>query len=231
MTRICGALLVSALLAAPASAQHEEHAGAGTTEQLGTVDFETSCAPAVRADFNRAVALLHSFWFPEGLKAFNDVLQRDPSCTIAYWGIALSLWNNPHNAPPAPNLAPALAAIRAWARCWNTFVSEALPSQLLLISGIPPSCDTISPPGISAAVVLADGTSYSFAAGMADREAGRAMQPGDRMMQGSVGKTYVAAVALQLVTENKLDLDAPISRWLGDAPWFDRLIRLERHLK
>ena len=95
MTRIPGALLVSALLAAPASAQHEQHPTAASSEKLGTVDFATSCAPAVRAEFNRAVALLHSFEFRPAMEGFGRVLERDASCAIAYWGIALCHWQNP----------------------------------------------------------------------------------------------------------------------------------------
>ena len=49
------------------------------------------------------------------------------------------------------------------------------------------------------------------------------MRPTDRMLQGSVGKTYVAAVALQLVAEGRLDLDAKIEHYLGGEPWFGRL--------
>jgi hypothetical protein len=53
----------------------------------------------------------HSFWYRASQEIFEETLKADPTCAIAYWGIALSLWNNPHNPPPAPNLAPALAAI------------------------------------------------------------------------------------------------------------------------
>jgi tetratricopeptide (TPR) repeat protein len=77
-----------------AAAQHEQHAGAAG-EKLGTVHFDTSCKAEVRADFDRAVALLHSFEFRPAAEAFNGVLGRDPSCAIAYWGIALCHWSNP----------------------------------------------------------------------------------------------------------------------------------------
>ena len=60
-------------------------------EKLGTVSFENSCSAAVQPHLQRAVALLHSFWWSEGDKAFRDVLQRDPGCAIAGWGIA-ALW-------------------------------------------------------------------------------------------------------------------------------------------
>jgi hypothetical protein len=63
-------------------------------EQLGEVSFPTSCQPAVQAKFTRAVALLHSFWFAEGEKAFREVLAQDPGCAIAGWGIAAILIGN-----------------------------------------------------------------------------------------------------------------------------------------
>ncbi len=80
-------------LMAPAQ-QHDQHAGA-PPERLGTVHFETSCRPAVRTSFDRAVALLHSFWYSAAIDAFNGVLKADPSCAIAHWGIAMSQWGNP----------------------------------------------------------------------------------------------------------------------------------------
>jgi len=52
-------------------------------EKLGNVTFPTSCDPKVQARFNRAVAMLHSFWFQQGEKAFREVLERDPQCAIA----------------------------------------------------------------------------------------------------------------------------------------------------
>ncbi len=78
-------------------------------------------------------------------------------------------------------------------------------------------------PGMTAGVVLADGTVIGLAAGFSDRETKRPLEPSDRMLAGSVGKTYVAAVALQLVREGRIGLDDKIERWLGDEPWFARL--------
>jgi len=70
--------------------------GSGThaQEKLGKVTFSTSCNPKVQARFNRAVAMLHSFWFQQGEKAFREVLERDPQCAIATWGIAAILIGN-----------------------------------------------------------------------------------------------------------------------------------------
>ena len=78
-------------------------------------------------------------------------------------------------------------------------------------------------PGISAAIVLANGELISVAAGVSDRETKATLTPLDRMLIGSVGKTFAAARAVQLVEAGVLDLDAPISTYLGDEPWFARL--------
>ena len=78
-------------------------------------------------------------------------------------------------------------------------------------------------PGGTAGFALADGTSFGIAVGVSDRTAGTPMNPADRMLLGSVGKTYVSAVALQLIHEGKFSLDDPIARYLGREPWFTRL--------
>ncbi len=67
-------------------------------EKLGTVNFNTSCSPAVQVDFNRAVALMHSFQFARAIEGFQAVLAKDPACSMADWGIALSNWGNPFAA-------------------------------------------------------------------------------------------------------------------------------------
>ncbi|HEY7402230.1 MAG TPA: serine hydrolase domain-containing protein [Candidatus Angelobacter sp.] len=77
-------------------------------------------------------------------------------------------------------------------------------------------------PGATAAVVMPDGQVISISTGLSDVEAGRAMKPTDRILAGSIGKTYFAAVMMRLVFEKKLDLDAKISRWISDEPWFHR---------
>ncbi|HVG43920.1 MAG TPA: serine hydrolase domain-containing protein [Longimicrobium sp.] len=77
-------------------------------------------------------------------------------------------------------------------------------------------------PGATVGVTLPGGRTLGLSTGLAD-SSGVAMRPRDRMLAGSVGKTFVAAVALQLVQEGKLGLDQPISTWLGNEPWFDRL--------
>ena len=97
LLRACIALVCAVIFAMPAAAQHDTHGTPGAADDIGAahVKFETSCAAAVRDDFNKGVALLHSFWFPQATDAFNRILKQDPNCAIAHWGIALSSWGNP----------------------------------------------------------------------------------------------------------------------------------------
>jgi hypothetical protein len=81
-----------ALAAASLGAQDHQH---GTPEKLGTVHFETSCAAAAQVQFDRAMALLHSFEFGPAIQGFSSTLAADPGCSIANWGIALARWGNP----------------------------------------------------------------------------------------------------------------------------------------
>jgi D-alanyl-D-alanine carboxypeptidase len=78
-------------------------------------------------------------------------------------------------------------------------------------------------PGVTLGIVLPDGKEISLASGLADIEAKIKMKPTDRILMGSIGKTYVAATALQLVKEKKFSPDDKISLYLGDEPWFKRL--------
>ena len=97
-------------LAVAAAAQHQHQAGGQT---LGKVHFETSCKPDVRDSFDRAVALLHSFEFGSAIEGFSGVLQKDPSCAMAHWGIALSRWGNPFAGLKGPAaLEPGREAAR-----------------------------------------------------------------------------------------------------------------------
>jgi tetratricopeptide (TPR) repeat protein len=71
----------------------EGHLHAHAEEKLGTVSFPTSCASAVQKPFELGVALLHSFWYDEAYRQFQQVADQDPQCAIAYWGEALSLFH------------------------------------------------------------------------------------------------------------------------------------------
>ena len=74
----------------------------GAQEKLGKVDFPISCSTEAQAQFNRAVAMLHSFWFPQAPKAFTAVSEADPGCAMAHWGIAISQRANPLVGAPDP---------------------------------------------------------------------------------------------------------------------------------
>ncbi len=86
------AAVLLALMASRSLANDHHH---GTGEQLGAVHFATSCNGAAQNDINRAVALLHSFDFNRAIDDFEAALDKDATCAIAYWGIALSDWGNP----------------------------------------------------------------------------------------------------------------------------------------
>ena len=94
-------VLLLIFCAVPATAQEDhsqhQHAVAG----LGTVDFRTSCNAAAQTLISRATALLHSFGYEESRIAFNDAAKADPSCAMAYWGVART-WYHPIWAPPSP---------------------------------------------------------------------------------------------------------------------------------
>lgn len=95
-----------------ASAQHSEHGTPRETPpwKLGEVNFPVSCNALAQNDFNRAMALFHSFWFGPAKESFAKVLEDDRSCGMAYWGIAIMSMGNPFAWPPSPNALKAAAA-------------------------------------------------------------------------------------------------------------------------
>jgi tetratricopeptide (TPR) repeat protein len=92
-------------LAAVSLSSSAAGAPSGTQEHLGTVSFPVSCAPAVQSSFNRGVALLHDFWYEEARPQFERILKSDPGCSMAHWGIAMSvfhqIWDRPNEATMA----------------------------------------------------------------------------------------------------------------------------------
>ena len=100
---VCVSLLGGA---APAAAH-------GAPGEFGTVKFPVSCRPGVQEQFERAVAMLHSFFFPETVKAFEAIIAADPDCAMAYWGLAMSQRPNPLVPPwPADSLKRAFEAVQ-----------------------------------------------------------------------------------------------------------------------
>jgi tetratricopeptide (TPR) repeat protein len=108
------AVLVACATVVSLAAQHEHP----VPEKLGNVDFPVSCSPAVQSQFNRSVALLHSFAYTAAEKGFRGVLDRDPACAMARWGLAMSyyhqLWEPPLRAADyakgSSELEPAMLA-------------------------------------------------------------------------------------------------------------------------
>ena len=93
----------SLTLATSGAALAQDHAGHGApADRLGSVTFQNTCADAVKPQVNRGVALLHSFWFDEAIRTFNDVAAKDPKCGISQWGVALAMWGNILAAGPQP---------------------------------------------------------------------------------------------------------------------------------
>jgi tetratricopeptide (TPR) repeat protein len=90
-----------------------DNATPGGVERLGTVSFQTSCAPAVSAEFDRGVALLHDFWYDEARPQFERILKEDPSCAMAHWGIALAGFHQIWERPGAAGMALGWSEMQA----------------------------------------------------------------------------------------------------------------------
>ena len=81
-------------------------------EKLGKLSFPTSCDPKVQAEFERGVAMIHSYWFLIARRTFEGVLRQDPNCAMAHWGIALDLLGNSlATVPPRADAEAAWAAL------------------------------------------------------------------------------------------------------------------------
>jgi tetratricopeptide (TPR) repeat protein len=95
-----------------ASAQDMEHHDHPAPERLGAVSFPTSCSPAVKPAFDRALALLHSFTYALADKAFADVAARDPACAMAHWGMAMTHYHQLWDPPTGEELRQGAAQVR-----------------------------------------------------------------------------------------------------------------------
>ena len=100
-SRIAGIFFTATLIA------FIDQAAARAEERLGEVNFPISCSTQAQAQFNRGVALLHSFFFPETVKAFSAIAEKEPSCAMAYWGVAISQRPNPLVGPFAGDVLKA----------------------------------------------------------------------------------------------------------------------------
>jgi hypothetical protein len=112
MKRIAYLLLFSCLFSLSSFADDDKdhpHHEDLTTAQLGTVHFPVSCATSVQKPFERGVALLHSFWYEEAEKEFLQIVKDDPTCAMAHWGVAMSIWHQLWNEPDEKVIKRGLA--------------------------------------------------------------------------------------------------------------------------
>ena len=100
----------------PLAAQDHEH---GRGETVGRVVFPVSCNSQAQQRFERAMAILHSFWWEEGTQAFRSVIEADSTCAMGYWGIALNAWGNPLAGGPSGDVLRAAAASAERAAAMN----------------------------------------------------------------------------------------------------------------
>ncbi len=92
--------------------QHEHAVESGDPGQLGEVHFPVSCTAHAQQDFNRAAAMLHSFWYEAAEQAFSVVAEKDPNCALAHWGVAMSRFRQLWEEPTPEDLAIAQDALR-----------------------------------------------------------------------------------------------------------------------
>lgn len=111
ITFICVVLLagVCAAFVPPAVVQHERPAS--ESGKLGKVSFSVSCEPSVQPQFNSVVAMLHSFWYEKASDTFAAIAQKDPTCGMAYRGIAMTYYHQVWQAPGPADLEAGIAAV------------------------------------------------------------------------------------------------------------------------
>jgi len=105
------ALLVMVPVAHAAKKPESTTRTLGDLGKVGTVHFPTTCDPAVQKEFERGVALLHSFFYAEARKVFEGVAQRDPQCAMAWWGVAMTYYHPLWAPPDSAELAAGQAAV------------------------------------------------------------------------------------------------------------------------
>ena len=112
MRKLIWILCIAAVYCGVAVADEGHHHEELTQEQLGTVHFPVSCAPDVQKSFEKGVALLHSFWYEESGKAFQEIQKQDPKCAMAYWGEGMSAWHQLWGHPDAKTIKKELAGLK-----------------------------------------------------------------------------------------------------------------------
>jgi tetratricopeptide (TPR) repeat protein len=106
---LCSAfVLVSFFVVCTAQENHQHEHGAD--EKIGQVHFATACDSA-QDEFDRAVAMLHSFWYEKASEAFSEIARRHPSCAMAHWGVAMTFYHPLWERPNAEALKNGWAAV------------------------------------------------------------------------------------------------------------------------
>lgn len=110
--RVSLALLLAGLASTVrAHEQEAHHRGEVNLEQVGHVAFPVSCRPDQQKRFEQAVAVLHSFWYEQSERLFREILEADPSCAIALWGVAMSLYHPLWQPPDTASLKLGVEAV------------------------------------------------------------------------------------------------------------------------
>ena len=99
---VCACILFSLQGSAFGDEMQAHHHDA--TEKLGSVSFPISCAPDSQKPFERGIALMHSFGYEEAEAQFVEIVQKDPACAMAHWGVAMSLFHQIWERPAEPSL-------------------------------------------------------------------------------------------------------------------------------
>jgi tetratricopeptide (TPR) repeat protein len=113
MTKCVFLLSLASLLFSFSLLAQEEHQHSEPLDKIDKVSFPITCNQSVHKEFERGLALLHSFWYEEAQKSFKEVLDKDPHCAIAYWGQAMSIYRPLWNRPTASDLQNGRMLIQA----------------------------------------------------------------------------------------------------------------------
>jgi tetratricopeptide (TPR) repeat protein len=140
-------LAMAALTFSFTSASAAEAPALGDLGKVGSVSFPTSCDPALQPEFERGLALLHSFFYAEARRVFTSVASKDPECAMAHWGIAMTHWHPLWTPPDSTELDAGLAATRR-----ATAASKQAPRETGFVKAIAAYYEaTATPAAIAAA--------------------------------------------------------------------------------
>src|SRR6476646_690340 len=146
--RLCLSVLILVVIGsvAAANAENSNAPEPGDLRAVGKVEFPISSDTAVRPEFERGVALLHSFFYEEARRIFTAAAEKDPNCAMAQWGIAMTWWH-PIWTPPTPDEMSAgkAAAAKAMAMTAGTDRERRFITALNAYYNTPegPATDTV----------------------------------------------------------------------------------------